>query len=139
MSCFKNENTMTKKLSLTLLFALLLQVTFTLEAKQTSLKEGVNILSVKIGSINGAQERDPAVSADIMGHTLTISIHKNVGIAQINIRDTNNVVVEVDNIISSPETTCIYISDNGFYRVDIVLNNGDLYYGFFTVRDGILI
>ena len=37
---FKNENTMTKKL--TLLFAMLLMSTFMMKAKQTSTKEGVD-------------------------------------------------------------------------------------------------
>ena len=129
---------MTKK-SFTLLFALLLQATFVLEAKQTSIKEGVNILSVYSANVNCDQDRSQVVTADITSHTLTISIHQNVGITQIMIRDSNGAMVELENILTSPETTCIYISECGYYRVDIVLNNGDIYYGYFTVRDGIII
>ena len=135
---FKNENTMTKK-SFTLLFALLLQAVFVLEAKQVSTKEGVDIISVYSASHNGYTERNPPISADIASHMLTISIHQNVGIAQIMIRDSNGAMVDLENMLASPETTCIYISECGYYRVDIVLSNGDIYYGCFTVRDGIIL
>jgi hypothetical protein len=135
---FKNENTMTKK-SFTLLFALLLQAVFVLEAKQVSTKEGIDIISIHSNSINSAVERNPPISADIASHMLTISIHQNVGIAQIMIRDSNGAMVDLENMLASPETTCIYISECGYYRVDIVLSNGDIYYGCFTVRDGIII
>ena len=135
---FKNENTMTKK-SFTLLFALLLQAAFALEAKQTLIKEGFDFISIKSGIQNSSTSRNPTITADIMSHTLTISIHEDVGIAQIMIRDSNGAMVELENILTSPETTCIYISECGYYRIDVVLSNGDIYYGYFTVRDGIII
>ena len=129
---------MTKK-SFTLLFALLLQAAFVLEAKQISTKEGVDIISVYSAIHNSSTDRNLPISVDIMSHTLIVSIHQNVGIAQIMIRDSNGAMVELGNILTSPETTCIYISECGYYRVDIVLSNGDIYYGYFTVRDGIII
>ena len=128
---------MTKKL--TLLFALLLQAAFVLEAKQTSTKEGVDVIAVYSASHNSSTDRNYPISVDIMSHTLTVSIHQNVGIAQIMIRDSNGAMVELENIMTSPETTCIYISECGYYRLDIVLSNGDIYYGYFTVRDGIIL
>ena len=135
---FKNENTMTKK-TFTLLFALLLQAAFVLEAKQVSTKEGIDIISIHSNSINSAVERNPPISADIASHMLTISIHQNVGIAQIMVRDSNGAIVEIDHIMSSPNTSCYYISEAGYYRIDIVLSNGYIYYGYFTVYDGIVI
>lgn len=134
---FKNENTMTKK-TFTLLFALLLQAAFVLEAKQTSIKEGVVII---VSSLNHHvdQDRSQAITADITSHILTISIQQNVGIAQIMVRDSNGAIVEIDHIMSSPNTSCYYISEAGYYRIDIVLSNGDIYYGYFTVYDGIVI
>lgn len=134
---FKNENTMTKKL--TLLFAMLLMSTFMMKAKQTSTKEGVDVISVMSASHHSDQDRSNAITADITSHILTISIQQNVGIAQIMIKDSNGAMVALDNMTSSPNTTCIYISNAGYYRVDIVLSNGDIYYGFFTVYDGITI
>lgn len=135
---FKNENTMTKKLTFTLLFALLLQGTL-IEAKQSSVKECVEIIPIYSVSNHSASSRNPPIPVDITSHTLTISIQQNVGIAQIMIKDSNGAMVALDNMISSPNTTCIYISNAGYYRVDIVLSNGDIYYGFFTVYDGITI
>ena len=136
---FKNENTMTKKLTFTLLFALLLQSTLIIEAKQSSVKEGVEIIPIYSSNHNASQDRLQVITADITSHTLTISIQQNVGIAQIMIKDSNGAMVALDNMISSPNTTCIYISNTGYYRIDIVLSNGDIYYGFFTVYDGITI
>ena len=129
---------MTKK-SFTLLFALLLQAEFVQEAKSMSTKEGVDVIAVYSAIHNSSTDRNLPISVDIMSHTLTVSIHQNVGIAQIMIRDSNGAMVELGNILTSPETTCIYISECGYYRVDIVLSNGDIYYGYFTVRDGIII
>lgn len=129
---------MTKKLTFTLLFALLLQSALMTEAKQTSTKEGVEVEKIYTNTVNGSQYRQPPL-VDITSHYLTITIYENVGIAHIMIRDSNGIMVELDNMISSPNTTSIYISNTGYYRIDIVLGNGDIYYGYFTVQDGITI
>jgi hypothetical protein len=128
---------MTKKL--TLLFALLLMSTFMMKAKQTSTKEGFDLISIMAAIQNSDVDRSNAISAEILSHTLIISIHQNVGIAHIMVRDSNGAIVEYENLTSSPNTSRIYIDECGYYRIDIVLNNGDMYYGYFTVRDGILI
>lgn len=128
---------MTKKL--TLLFALLLQAAFVLEAKQMSTQEGVDIISVKSASQHADQDRSNVISAEILSHTLTISFNEGTEIAHLMVSDSNGAVVEYDNMITGPNTKCIYISECGYYRMDIVLNNGDIYYGYFTVREGILI
>ena len=128
---------MTKKL--TLLFALLLQAAFVLEAKQMSTQEGVDIISVKSASQHADQDRSSVISAEILSHTLTISFNEGTEIAHLMVSDSNGAVVEYDNMITGPNTKCIYISECGYYRIDIVLNNGDIYYGYFTVREGILI
>ena len=128
---------MTKKL--TLLFAVLLLTTLMLEAKQSSTKEGVDIIAVKSVINSADQDRSNAITADITSHMLTISIQQNVGIAHIMVKDSNGAIVEIDHIMSSPNTSCYYISEAGYYRIDIVLSNGDIYYGYFTVYDGIVI
>ena len=128
---------MTKKL--TLLFALLLQAAFVLEAKQMSTQEGVDIISVKSASQHADQDRSNVISAEILSHTLTISFNEGTEIAHLMVSDSNGAIVEYDNMITGPNTKCIYISECGYYRMDIVLNIGDIYYGYFTVREGILI
>lgn len=128
---------MTKKL--TLLFAMLLMSTFMMKAKQTSTKEGVDVISVMSASHHSDQDRSNAISAEILSHTLTISFNEGTEITYLMVSDSNGAIVEYDNMITGPNTKCIYISECGYYRMDIVLNNGDIYYGYFTVRDGILI
>ena len=123
----------------TLLILFVLFVFLGTEAKQKETLEKVDIISMYNAIYGSTESRDQAITADITSHMLTISIHQNVGIAQIMIRDSNGAMVELGNILTSPETTCIYISECGYYRVDIVLSNGDIYYGYFTVRDGIII
>ena len=101
--------------------------------------ENVNLINKYDNTTNGTELRQSPVTVDITSHTLTISIQQNVGIAQIMVRDSNGAIVEIDHIMSSPNTSCYYISDAGYYRIDIVLSNGDIYYGYFTVYDGIVI
>lgn len=128
---------MTKKL--TLLFAVLLMSTFMMNAKQTSTKEGFDLISIMAGSHHADQERNLSITAEIISHTLTISFNEGTEITYLMVSDSNGAVVEYDNMITGPNTKCIYISECGYYRIDIVLNNGDIYYGYFTVREGILI
>ena len=128
---------MTKKL--TLLFALLLMSTFMMKAKQTSTQEGVDVISIMSAIHNSDVDRSHVITAEILSHTLTISIHQNIGITYIMVRDYNGAIVDYDSLASSPNTSRIYIDECGYYRIDIVLSNGDMYYGYFTVRDGILI
>ena len=78
---FKNENTMTKK-TFTLLFALLLQAAFVLEAKQVSTQEEFDLISIYSASHHVDQDRSQAITADITSHMLTISIQQNVGNVQ---------------------------------------------------------
>ena len=128
---------MTKKLSFVLfiLITLLLQISFTLEAKHLSTQDGIEFIPTASANHNVSQERNPPVSAEINGHMLTISINENVSVAQIMIMNSNGIMVEFSTLISSPNTKSIYISENGYYRVDIILNNGDQYYGNFSVQD----
>lgn len=128
---------MTKRL--TLLFAVLLMSTFMMKAELTSTKEGVDVISVMSAIHHVDQDRNQSITAEIISHTLTISFNEGIEIAYLMVSDSNGAIVEYDNMITGPNTKCIYISECGYYRMDIVLNNGDIYYGYFTVRDGILI
>ncbi len=123
----------------TLLILFVLFVFLGTEAKQKEMLENVNLINKYDNTTNGTELRQSPVTVDITSHMLTISIQQNVGIAQIMVRDSNGAIVEIDHIMSSPNTSCYYISDAGYYRIDIVLNNGDIYYGYFTVYDGIVI
>ncbi len=78
---------------------------------------------------------DIPVSATIDGHALTIYINENVGIAHIMVTNRNGVYTDSDNLFHTPDMATLLIEDEGFYTVTITLNNGDVYYGDFTVTE----
>lgn len=123
---------MTKRLSLILM---LLLIGFMSEAKVTSTKDEVNVASVQAGIQNGSEFRSNTISADITGHTLTITFNDNVGIAHIVIKDSNGVYIDRDNVFSTPDHATFIINDAGYYRMDITLSNGEQYYGYFRVEN----
>ena len=103
------------------------------EAKQN--KDGINISSIHSGIQNGSTHRSETISADITGHTLTITFNDNVGIAHIVIKDSNDVYIDRDNVFSTPDYATFIINDAGYYRMDITLSNGEQYYGYFQVEN----
>ena len=103
-------------------------------SKENSTKEGIDVLAVKEGIINGSESRHETISADITGHTLTITFNDNVGIAHIVIKDSNGVYIDRENVFSTPDYATFFINDAGYYRMDITLSNGEQYYGYFRVE-----
>ena len=91
---------MTKRLSLILM---LLLVGFMSEAKTTSVKDKVDVAAIHSGTQNGTEPRSETISADITGHTLTITFNDNVGIAHIIIKDFNGVYIDRENVFSTPD------------------------------------
>mgnify|MGYP003440379626 FL=1 len=111
----------------------LLQLCVMLEAKDISSKERVDVLVTKENTQNSSNYRSETISADITGHTLTITFNDNVGIAHIVIKDSNGVYIDNDNVLSTPDYATFIIDDAGYYRMDITLSNGEQYYGYFRV------
>ena len=113
----------------------LLQLCVVLEANEISSKEGIDVLGTKENTINSTESRSETISADITGHTLTITFNDNVGIAHIVIKDSNGVYIDRDNVFSTPDYATFIINDAGYYRMDITLSNGEQYYGYFRVEN----
>ena len=113
----------------------LLQLCVMLEAKDISSKERVDVLVTKENTQNSSNYRSETISADITGHTLTITFNDNVGIAHIVIKDSNGVYIDNDNVLSTPDYATFIIDDAGYYRMDITLSNGEQYYGYFQVEN----
>ena len=113
----------------------LLQLCVMLEAKEISSKERVDVLVTKENTQNSSNYRSETISADITGHTLTITFNDNVGIAHIVIKDSNGVYIDRDNVFSTPDYATFIINDAGYYRMDITLSNGEQYYGYFQVEN----
>ena len=112
----------------------LLQLGIIAGANENYSKEGVNILAIKENIQNGTSNRSETISADITGHTLTITFNDNVGIAHIVIKDSNGVYIDRENVFSTPDYATFFINDAGYYRMDITLSNGEQYYGYFRVE-----
>ena len=74
-----------------------------LGAKEYSLRERIDVLATKEGTINASETRHQSISADITGNTLTITFNENVGIAHIIIKDSNGVYIDRENVFSTPD------------------------------------
>ena len=112
----------------------LLQLGLIVGAKENSTKEGVDVILTKENIVSGTSARSETISADITGHTLTITFNDNVGIAHIIIKDSNGVYIDRENVFSTPDYATFFINDAGYYRMDITLSNGEQYYGYFRVE-----
>ena len=120
---------------LVVLLFVMLQFGYILEAKESSSKEGIDVLLIKENTINGSVDRQESISADITGNTLTITFNENVGIAHIFIKDSNGVYIDRENVFSTPDYATFFINDAGYYRMDVTLSNGEQYYGYFRVEN----
>ena len=105
------------------------------EAKQTIINDKVDVCATHSNTYNGTESRSETISADITGHTLTITFNDNVGIAHIVIKDSNGVYIDRENVFSTPDYATFIIDDAGYYRMDITLSNGEQYYGYFRVEN----
>ena len=103
------------------------------EAKRS--EEKLVVHSIHSVTANGSDYRHESISADITGHTLTITFNDNVGIAHIVIKDYNGVYIDRENVFSTPDYATFFINDAGYYRMDITLSNGEQYYGYFRVEN----
>ena len=98
-----------------ILLIVLLQFFFITEAKQKNVDEGVDVYSIHSSIYNGAEPRSETISADITGHTLTITFNDNVGIAHIVIKDSNGVYIDRENVFSTPDHATFFINDDTNY------------------------
>lgn len=119
----------------TLVLLFMLCIIFPLDAKQKSTQEGVNIYQIYSANQYESDFRNPPVSADITGHTLTVEFNENVGKARVIISNMLGVIVESETIPSTPNYVIFTINDADFYRIEIVTSSGDQYYGNFIIEN----
>lgn len=104
-----------------------------LEAKQTN--DELTIIPIYASSENSTEFRSQSISADITGHTLTVEFKEDIGKAHVMITNSFGVCIDQETVTSTPDTITFNISDAGYYRMSIILVNGNQYYGYFRVEE----
>ena len=103
------------------------------EANRSEKGDGVNLSSIHVNIQNGTSERSQSIVADITGHTLTIEFKEDVAKAHVIVRNHYGAIVAQETVISTPDVITFTINDAGHYRMEIILVNGEQYYGDFQV------
>ncbi len=104
-------------------------------ARQRSIVEGIDVHSIHSNTQDASDFRSQSISADITGHTLTIEFKEDVVKAHVIVSNHYGVIVAQETVISTPDVITFTINDAGHYRMEIILVNGDQYYGDFQVMN----
>lgn len=105
------------------------------EAKSKQSNDGVDVSYVHSNIQDASDFRSQSISADITGHTLTIEFKEDVAKAHVIVRNHYGVIVAQETVFSTPDVITFTINDAGHYRMEIILVNGDQYYGDFQVMN----
>ena len=122
-----------KRLCLFIVLALLM-VNVT-EAKSKQSNDGVDVSYVHSNIQDASDFRSQSIVADITGHTLTIEFKEDVVKAHVIVRNNYGAIVAQETVTSTPDVITFAINDAGHYRMEIILVNGDQYYGDFQVMN----
>ena len=105
------------------------------EANRSEKGDGVNLSSIHVNIQDASDFRSQSIVADITGHTLTIEFKEDVVKAHVIVRNNYGAIVAQETVISTPDVITFTINDAGHYRMEIILVNGDQYYGDFQVMN----
>ena len=105
------------------------------EANRSEKGDGVNLSSIHVNTQNTSDVRSQSIVADITGHTLTIEFKEDVVKAHVIVSNHYGAIVAQETVISTPDVITFTINDAGHYRMEIILVNGDQYYGDFQVMN----
>lgn len=105
------------------------------EANRSEKGDGVNLSSIHVNTQDASDFRSQSIVADITGHTLTIEFKEDVVKAHVIVSNHYGAIVAQETVISTPDVITFTINDAGHYRMEIILVNGDQYYGDFQVMN----
>lgn len=128
---------MHKPTTLILMFCFILTGTFCYANGMVGMKkekDNVIPIIVKEKASYGGLDKSDAITTTINGHLLMVAFLENLG--QVTVEITTATDSPVDFItMATPNGYQYYIPNTGDYIVTFTLENGDVYYGEFTVTD----
>ena len=102
-------------------------------ASANTLTVGENII-VRAANFEGGDDKSSSISASINGHDLTVIFLNNIGNVTVKITTAAGVVLDSIGMMT-PNGYIYYIPNDGNNIVTFILENGDEYYGEFTVTE----
>ena len=131
---YKNKTDMLKfNLKQIFLLTGILLFTVWCNANNISASDGYGSVPVKEATVQGCP-KGSSIQASINGHLLTVVFLENLG--QVTVEITTSTDSPVDFItMATPNGYQYYIPNTGDYIITFTLENGDVYYGEFTVTD----
>lgn len=128
---------MHKPTTLILMFCFILSGTFCYANGMVGMKkekDNVIPIIVKEKASYGGLDKSDAITTTINGHLLMVAFLENLG--QVTVEITTATDSPVDFItMATPNGYQYYIPNTGDYIVTFTLENGDIYYGEFTITD----
>ena len=104
-----------------------------LKVDASKVNDGYHPIQVKEAHVQSVP-KGSSIQASINGHLLTVVFLENLG--QVTVEITTSTDSPVDFItMATPNGYQYYIPNTGDYIVTFTLENGDVYYGEFTVTD----
>jgi hypothetical protein len=99
-------------------------------ARSLVLNDGLSI----IAGHENVNDKSSSISASINGHDLTVIFLNNIGNVTVKITTAAGIVLDSIGMMT-PNGYIYYIPNAGNYIVTFILENGDEYYGEFTVTE----
>lgn len=128
---------MHKPTTLILMFCFILSGTFCYANGMVGMKkekDNVIPIIVKEKASYGGLDKSDAITTTINGHLLMVAFLENLG--QVTVEITTATDSPEDFItMATPNGYQYYIPNTGDYIITFTLENGDIYYGEFTVTD----
>lgn len=120
-----------EKIKQFVLFLGLIMLTNWCAANESVVNDGYSHIQIKEAQVQGAP-KGSSISATIDGHYLTVAFLENLGQVSVEITTATGNPVEFMSI-TTPNGYQYYIANTGDYIVTFTLENGDEYYGEFSV------